>query len=115
MGSLPLIAAVTDTVLALILIGIAIPLALGKIPLNRGYGIRSAKSMESEALWFRINKYGGKQLIIWSIPIAVLGLATLAFPVLATGPRKFFLVTCAAPLICIIIAAVASYRYAMKQ
>ena len=115
MDNLPLVAAVTNVSLALILIGIALPLALGKIPMNRGYGIRYARSMESEELWLRINKYGGKQIIIWSLPIAILGVATLAFPILATGPRNFFLATCAAPLVCIIIAAIKSYRYAKKQ
>ena len=115
MKVLPLVAAIINIVLALFFIGISMPLVLGKVSMNRTYGIRFAKSFESEELWFKINRYGGWQLIIWSIPIAVLGLVVLVFPTLATGPINFLLVTCAVPLICILAAVMTSYHYAKKQ
>ncbi len=115
MGGLPLIAALIDIVLGLTLIGIGIPLALGKIPMNQAYGVRFAKSFESDELWFKINRYGGKQFIIWSIPITLLGLIVLVFPTLATGTRNFLLVCCAAPIVFVLIAVIMSYRYANKQ
>ena len=114
MEHLPLIAGILDIAVAIAFIGISIPLVLGKIPMNSACGFRFAKSFESDDLWFEINRYGGRQLIIWSIPIALLGLATLFLPFLAAGPVYFLLVTCAAPLVFIIAAAVACYRFAEK-
>lgn len=115
MEDFSIIAAITNIALALILIGISVPLVLGKISMNSTYGIRFAKSFESDELWFKINRYGGKQLIKWSIPIAVLGLASLVFPTLATGLTNFLLLTCAVPLVFILIAVTTSYQYAKKQ
>lgn len=115
MEHLPLIAGILDIAVAILFVGISIPLVLGKIPMNSAYGFRFAKSFESDDLWFRINRYGGRQLILWSIPIALLGLAAIFFPFLASGPAYFLLVTCAVPLAFIIAAAVACYRFASKQ
>lgn len=115
MGILPFIAAITDITLAFLLVGISLPLVHGHIPMNKAYGIRFAKSFESEEQWFKINRYGGKQIIIWSIPIAVVGLATLIFPMLATGLIRFLLVACIVPMVCVLIAVVTSYRFAKKQ
>ena len=115
MEILPLIAAITNIVLALLLIGISLPLVLGKVLMNHVYGIRFAKSFESEELWVKINRYGGKQIIFWSIPIILLGLAALVFPTLVTGLRAFMLITCIAPPVFIVIAVITSYRYAKKQ
>lgn len=115
MGSLPLIAAIVNIVLGFTLIGISVPLALSKIPMNQAYGVRFAKSFESDELWFKINRYGGKQLITWSIPIVLLGLAVLVFPSLVTGTGNFLLVCCVVPMVFVLIALIMSYRFAKKQ
>ena len=114
MERLPLIAGILDIGVAILFLGISIPLVLGKIPVNSVYGFRFAKSFESDDLWFTINRYGGRQLILWSIPIALLGLAVLLFPFLAAGPVYFLLLTCAAPLAFIIAASVSCYRFANR-
>jgi hypothetical protein len=114
MEHLPLIAGILDIAVAIVFVGISIPLVLGKIPMNSSYGFRFAKSFESDDLWFRINRYGGRQLILWSIPIALLGLAALLFPIMASRPVHFLLLTCAAPLAFIIAAAVSCYMFAKR-
>lgn len=58
-----------------------IPLTKGKVPLNYLYGIRTAKALESEENWYKINKYGARQFIIWSIPLALIGIAVLLIPI----------------------------------
>jgi len=51
---------------------ISIPLVFGKIPRNGLYGFRIPKAYLSDAFWYEINAYGGKQMILWSaIMIAV--------------------------------------------
>lgn len=65
---------------ALFYINISIPLILEKISMNPYYGIRIAKAYKSEANWYRINRYGGQWMIIWSLPILCIGIAGMSFP-----------------------------------
>lgn len=41
------------------------------------YGVRIPQSMESEENWYVINRYGGKCLIGWSIPVLLIGIGLL--------------------------------------
>jgi len=82
---------------ALLLIVLSVPLAKRKIKMNYFYGVRIRKAFESEENWFTINEYGGKQLIIWSTPMFLVGLLcflvpmedpnnVVLLPVLGVGP-----------------------------
>lgn len=90
---------------------ISIPLVLGKIPMNQWYGIRFSKSFVSEQNWYMINAYGGKQLIVWSVPLILFGGLTFFLPI-GTDPLWVILVACA-PLI-VIVPAIMSYNYSKK-
>ena len=98
---------------AIVFILLSIPLAKGSISMNKHYGFRFAKAYESEENWYRINRYGGKQLIIWSVVLAILGVVTCFFPL--EGKAPWIVVIALAPLIVIIPAVVTSYLYARKQ
>lgn len=65
---------IMDALVSLLLIVVAVPLLTGRVPPNRLYGIRFAKSLASPEDWYRINRYGAQQLIGWS----GLGLAAVA-------------------------------------
>ncbi|MCD4818910.1 MAG: SdpI family protein [Candidatus Cloacimonetes bacterium] len=65
----------------IILICLSIPLAQRKIKMNRFYGFRNAKSFSSEENWYKINNYGAKQLIIWSIPLIFSGIVCFFIPI----------------------------------
>ncbi|CAN7510367.1 SdpI family protein [Rossellomorea sp. LjRoot5] len=65
---------------SLIFIGISIPLLLGKIKMNTYYGIRISKSFESDEAWFKINRYGALQIILWSVPLFLAGMVFLFLP-----------------------------------
>jgi len=62
---------------ALLLIAFSIPLALGSIKMNPLYGVRIKKAFESEENWYKINKYGGRRLIFWSIVLICISIASL--------------------------------------
>jgi uncharacterized membrane protein len=47
-----------------VLILLAIPLVLEKIPRNRLYGFRTAYTMSSDQVWFRANKISGVALLL---------------------------------------------------
>jgi len=67
---------------ALLIMGVSLPLVKRKIKMNQLYGVRIKKSFESEDNWYKINAYGGKQLIIWSIPMLFAGLICFLSPLM---------------------------------
>jgi hypothetical protein len=101
----------TNVIVGILFVLISIPLVLGKIRMNPVYGVRFKKSFESEANWYKINAYGGKQLIGWSLPLILLGGLTFFLP-LDGKPIWVILIACA-PLI-VLVPAVKSYLYAKK-
>jgi hypothetical protein len=103
---------ISNIFLAVTLIVISIPLIKRKVSMNKVYGVRIKKAFESEENWYKINAYGGKQLILWSLPLVLLGIATFFLPLEENGPMIIF-VACA-PGIIIIPAIVAIFRYAKK-
>lgn len=43
----------------LLFIALAIPLILGVVPRNWFYGLRTRRTLESDALWYPANRFGG--------------------------------------------------------
>ena len=96
---------------AVVLILISIPMLKRKIPMNRWYGARFKKSFESEENWYRINAYSAKQLILWTIPILIIGIVTLFLPL--EGNTGLFNAIAFSPLL-VCVPCLLSYRYARK-
>ena len=96
---------------AVLMILLAIPLLKRKIPMNRWYGARFKKSFESDENWYRINAYGAKQLIIWSIPLLIIGLVAIFLPL--EGNARLFNAIAFSPLL-VCVPCLVSYRYARK-
>ena len=61
-------------IMGLLIGGLAIPLVLGKIPPNRWYGIRFPAAYKSPENWYKINRFGGWVIIVWSIGVVGEGL-----------------------------------------
>jgi uncharacterized membrane protein len=49
---------------AVLMIIVAIPLAIGVVPRNRWYGIRTAQTLSDDGVWYRANKFGGISILI---------------------------------------------------
>ena len=64
----------------LVFILLSIPLITRKIPMNRLYGFRIQKALTSDENWYKINQYGGKQLLYWSILMVAIGVVCFLFP-----------------------------------
>jgi len=79
--------------------------------MNHFYGVRFKKSYESEENWYKINHYGGKQLIAWSVLLLIIGVLTFFLPPKEKGIMTT-LIGCA-PLI-VLVPAYMSYKYAKK-
>jgi SdpI/YfhL protein family len=69
--------ALTNIAVALLLIGLNIPLLKGKIKMNNFYGMRIGRSFESDEMWYKINKFGAKRFIIWSFPLLIVGIVSI--------------------------------------
>ena len=59
---------------------LAVPLILERVPMNRWYGVRIAKSFESDRNWYALNRFGGWQLLAYSVALGLLGVALLFVP-----------------------------------
>jgi uncharacterized membrane protein len=100
---------------ALLIIGISIPLVKHKIKMNYLYGIRIKKSFESEDSWYKINEYGGKQLIIWSIPMILVGLICFFVQIDDTNKNLLSFLFGVFPITaCIAVAVIKIYAYAKR-
>lgn len=49
--------------LGVLLAAVALPLILGKVPMNRWYGVRVPRAFESPEKWYAINRVGGLWLL----------------------------------------------------
>ena len=111
MDMVNIILGISNIFIGILMIIISIPLVQKSISMNEIYGVRFKKSFESEENWYKINAYGGKQLIIWSVPLIVFGVVTFFLP-LKNNELRIILVACA-PLI-VLVPAFTSYRYSKK-
>ena len=67
-----------------LLIGVAgLPLIFGMIPRNRIYGIRTAKTLAEENVWYPANRFGG-----WAIVLASGVYLAFAATLPMAGPRE---------------------------
>jgi hypothetical protein len=72
--------AAENVLVGLLVIGLSIPLVRGKVRRNMWYGVRVSKSLESDANWSAINRYGGRQGIVYGVALLVVGVAALLLP-----------------------------------
>ena len=62
-------------------IGISIPLLYEKIKPNKWYGFRTRKTFSSEEIWYKANKYMGKDLIIFGCLMILYNLVLFVLPI----------------------------------
>jgi len=61
--------------LPLLLIGLSVPMILGRIGPNLWYGVRTPKTLASQEIWYRANRLGGVYLTVSTlIALAIWGL-----------------------------------------
>lgn len=100
---------------AFLIIAVSVPLILGKIKMNHIYGIRVKKSFESEANWYAINAFGGKQLVIWSLPMILMGIGCFFVPVTDDNKDSMSLALGVVPIcFCLGMAVFKIMMYAKK-
>ena len=63
-----------------LLIALSIPLIRGKIPPNGLYGFRVKRPLEDPRIWYPVNRYGGKWLLVTGVWIIFIALTLRAVP-----------------------------------
>ncbi|MEP7216409.1 MAG: SdpI family protein [Anaerolineaceae bacterium] len=94
---------------AALLILVAIPLALRKVPRNVVYGYRTRATMADEEIWFEANAHFGRGLIVASICGAFAGYLIYRFRPFA--PTVFLPVSVLVLVVPSLFVAVATARY----
>lgn len=107
-----LILGLSNTLCALLAIALAVPLLRRRIGRNALYGIRFAKSFQSDQLWYDINEYGARRMILWSVLLLGIGLASFFLPL--EGRDGLGLALALAPVVIYLIPCMESYRYASR-
>jgi len=95
---------------------LGLPLMLRKVRMNRWYGVRIPKSFASDENWYRINEYGGRQLIVWALPLLALGIFCFALPAVATKvPMQPLLLGALPTLSYVVIITIRIARYVDRK
>lgn len=112
MDAVAITVGVAWTLAGLLFLGMAIPLIQGRVGRNGVYGVRFPQSFQSDDAWFAINRYGGKRMAFWSLPLIAVGVVSFFLPLQSrTG---LTLALGFAPLVFILIPVIESWRFARR-
>ena len=100
-----------NVLMGVLIIAVAYPLAREKVGMNHLYGVRVRQSFESEEKWYKINRYGGRQLMIWGAIIAALGAVAMFMDLESSW--ELLVIFLLVPLL-VLIPAARSVLYARK-
>lgn len=75
-----MIPAIANLTVGALLVALAVPLRLGRVPPNHFYGVRLPAAFRSESNWYALNRIGAAWLIGIGLALALLGIALLAAP-----------------------------------
>lgn len=103
-----LIVSLSNFMVSLIYILISIPLIKRKIKMNNWYGFRFPKAYKSDENWYKINEFGGRQLLVWGIVLLVLSFLKLIMGEVSHG---FLIFLSFLPVIVIIVPIVKTIKY----
>lgn len=108
MGAQGFVLGACDMGLALLVVLLSVPLVRGNISRNAFYGVRTKVTLASDENWYRANAYGGKQLLIWAVPMFLAGAVAFFLPV---GRLPILLLITLGALAFPLFAALATLRY----
>lgn len=74
---------------SLLLIAVSVPLALGRVKRNPFYGVRTAKTLQSDAAWYAGNAYGGRLLSVAGVVDLIAVVLLACVPALRTNSGAY--------------------------
>jgi uncharacterized membrane protein len=100
-----------NVLFGIVIVMVALPLSQGKVAMNHFYGVRVRRSFESEEKWYKINRFGGRQLMIWGAIIAAMGAMMIFLDLEKIGEGMYLFLF--VPLL-VLVPAVRSVLYARR-
>ena len=100
---------VSNLIVATLVGALAVPLIRRRVKMNDVYGVRIPRAFESDEQWYRINEYGGRRLLAWSVVIALLGIVALF-----VRDERVLVALALAPLL-YLVACVDAWRYSKRR
>lgn len=100
------------TLAGFLIIALSIPLVQGRVAPNSLYGIRLPQSFQSDEAWYAINRFGAKRLIMWAIPLTLVGIVCF-FLSLQSHPTLALTIGLA-PLVFLFIPCFESWQFARR-
>jgi uncharacterized membrane protein len=67
-------------VIGLLLIGLSIPLMRGKVPPNSWYGFRTRLTLENPEIWYPVNAWAARRLLVVGLVTVIAALFTPLIP-----------------------------------
>jgi hypothetical protein len=92
-----------------LLAGLSVPMILGKIPPNGLYGFRVKKTMENLEIWYPVNAYSGKWLLVVGSIMALASVGLFIVPGISLDTYAYSIL--AVWGVVFAVALLASFRY----
>ena len=86
-------------IVGVIEMSLAIPLWLGIVPPNTVYGVRTEKTLSNKELWYKVNKYSGRDFALAGVVLVVISLVLLRRKIGINAYIAVPLILCQAALI----------------
>jgi len=96
-------------IFGLLLAGLSVPLLLDKIPPNGWYGFRVPSTLYNEQLWYKVNRYAARWMLLAGIITVVAAVALYFVPGLTVDRYAWLLL--AAFALPFAVGVVLSFRY----
>ena len=96
-------------IFGLLLAGLSVPLLLDKIPPNGWYGFRVPSTLYNEQLWYKVNRYSARWMLLAGIITVVAAVALYFVPGLTVDGYAWLLL--AAFALPFAVGVVLSFRY----
>lgn len=98
-----------------LLIALAIPTILKRIPPNPFYGFRVQQTLDSPELWYKVNAHAGKRLLIVGITTVVVALGLYFIPGLTIDIYASICAVVVLGLLVIFIIQIIRYMNSIQQ
>lgn len=103
--------ALMDLAAGLVIVGVGVPLWLGRVPPNPMYGARFRKSFESTDLWYRLNRFGGRAFVAAGAVVAAVGCVGALWPAGSAASVAWLVALTVVPLAAVLVSSLATWRY----
>ncbi len=89
---------------SVLLMGVSVPLILGRVRQNDIYGVRTAETLSDESVWYRGNAYGGRLLFLTGL-LQLAAVISLYFVPFLHGNIVAYNAVCGAVIVVSLLAA----------